>query len=124
MIAREMTKADRPYVVNTWGNNASYPGLRRRDVFALADRLLDAYPVVRTVCLVTGDTVHAWACGEGERTLHYVYVPDKLRGRGLARRVVTLLFNNYPMRIEVTHQWPDESHGRFVHLPSLLAKAA
>ncbi len=124
MNAREMTRIDRPYVVNTWGNNASYPGLKRREVFALADKLLDAYPIVRTVCLVTGDTVHAWACGEGERTLHYVYVPDKLRHRGLARRAITLLFGDYPRRIDVTHEWPEARGGRFVYLPDLLAKAA
>lgn len=32
-------------------------------------------------------TIHAWACG-GPGTLHYVYVPPDLRGKGIARALI------------------------------------
>lgn len=68
-------------------------------------------------------TVHAWACGEGN-ILHYVYVPDELRNKGCARRVITELLGEYADRINTTHMWPGKAHARFCFTPHLLMKDA
>lgn len=121
MIAREMTARDRRFVVPTWAEGARYAGYRKSDRYDLVDRILDGG--ARCVTLATSDIcVHAWACGDGD-LLHYVYVPPDLRGKGLARRVITELFGEYPDHINVTHAWPRAS-SRFRYTPHLLQRTA
>lgn len=122
MTPRIMTIRDRRYVVPTWAEGSRYQGLRKSERFALVDRVLSEIGA-RVVCLVTNDiTVHAWAAG-GPDVLHYVYVPPELRGEGLARRVITELFDGYPDHIDVTHPWPRAST-RFRYRPHLLHREA
>ncbi len=112
-----MSALDRRYVAPTWGHSSSYPGLRKRERFALVDRILNEG--AKVFVLATNDiTVHAWAAGDGE-ALHFVYVPPGLRGNGLARRAITALLGSYPERIHTTHIWPRPS-SRFVYAPHLL----
>lgn len=109
MIVRAMLPVDRRYVVATWAQSFAdrAPWSQRlvRDRHSsVVDCLLD--DGARVVVLGTNDgTVHAWACGEGP-TLHYVYVPPELRGRGVARRVITALLDGYPDHADCSHPWP------------------
>jgi GNAT superfamily N-acetyltransferase len=110
-----MAPEHRAFVASTWARGSRY-GLRTRDAFRLVNRLLDASP--RIVVAANGMTVHAWACGVAD-ALHYVYVPPELRGHGIARRLITELFGEYPDRIVVTHRWPRPS-SRFTYAPERL----
>ena len=120
----DMAPEHRAFVVCTWARSASY-GLRLTPTFKLVDRVLDD-PRARVVCIAHGRTVHAWACGDGE-VLHYAYTAPELdangvsllRGRGLARRLITELFGAYPEHITTSHEWPRES-ARFCYVPNLL----
>jgi len=120
-----MQPEHRAFVVCTWAKSASY-GLRRPATFRLVDRVLDDSGA-RVVCIAHGRTVHAWACGDGD-VLHYAYTAPELdpttgvsllRGRGLARRLITELFGEYPEHITTSHEWPRES-ARFRYVPNLL----
>jgi len=120
MIHRAMTPTDRRYVVPTWAQSASYEGLAKPKRFELVDRILDA----GATCIVLANdrTVHAWACGS-DGVLHYAYVPPELRGKGLARRLISLVLGSYPERIPITHSWPFAST-RYVHTALTLPRAA
>ncbi len=120
MTPRAMTDTDRRYVVPTWALSAKYGGLERRDRFRLVDRLLDEG--APCIVLAHGSTVHAWACGAGD-ALHYAYVPPELRGKGLARRVISHVLGGYADCINVTHEWPGASR-RFRFAPHLLHREA
>ncbi len=121
MIARAMTASDRRFVVPTWAQSSTYDDLRLSERFALVDRILDDLRA-DVVVLANDRTVHVWAAGHAG-ALDYVYVPPKLRGHGLARRVITSLFGRYAEHINVTHAWPGE-HARFRYAPHLLLRAA
>ena len=97
---REMTASDRRFVVPTWALGAPWRGLTKQERFVRVDKLLSVQGA-RVVCLVTGETVQAWAACNG-RELLYAYVPPELREHGLARRLITHLFGGYPD--ETTHQ--------------------
>lgn len=112
-----MLPEHRGFVCSTWANGQR--GLRRGPAFRLANRLIDTTPVL---VLASGRTVHAWACGDGD-VLHYAYVPPELRESGVARRLITALFGNYPDRIRVTHPWPFSS-GRYQYVKTALLEAA
>lgn len=116
MTPREMAASDRPFVVSTWGNSSSYKGMRRRQRFALVDRVLDAGAPV--IVLANGPTIHAWACGR-DGVLHFAYLPPELRGKGLGAKAIALAVGGYFERINVTHEWPGESR-RFRYTPHLL----
>ena len=121
MIPRAMTEGDRRFVVPTWAHSSTYGGLRLPERFALADRVLDELRA-NVVVLATDRTVHVWAAGHAG-ALDYVYVPEELRGHGLARRAITALLGRYPERINVTHAWPGK-RPRFRFAPHLLQRAA
>lgn len=117
---REMLASDRRFVVPTWARSSSYDGLALPERFRKVDRIIDGG--ARVIVLARGITVHAWACAEDD-TLHYAYVPPKLRGHGLARRLIMALFGRYPERINVTHAWPGERE-RFRYTPHLIHREA
>ena len=110
-----MAPEHRAYVVSTWARGQRY-GLRTRQAFAFVNTLLDTAPSVKVAA--RGRCVHAWACGDGD-VLHYVYVPPELRGHGLARRLITELFGEYPEHVDCSHPWPRES-ARFRFVPNLI----
>ena len=94
-----------------------YPSRRRRKV-ALKLRPqaeLDLADCGAVVACSPGqpDKIHGWACGN-HTLLHYVYVPEKLRGFGLAQALIKACMREYPERIEVSRRWPWPSSGRFV----------
>lgn len=122
MIARPMSDRDRRYVVSTWERCSRYSDIPRRyaggkrESSTVADCVIDAGATV--IVLATDDrTVHAWACAE-DGTLHFVYVPEELRGRGLGAKVIALALGEYPQRIQITHPWPLHSQ-RFVYSKGL-----
>lgn len=118
-----MAPEHRAFVVCTWARSARY-GLRRPETFRLVDRIVDSS--ARVLVVANGKTVHAWACGDGD-VLHYAYTAPELdedresllRGRGLARRIITELLGEYAEHITVSHPWPRES-ARFRYVPNLL----
>ncbi len=116
-----MTAMDRRYVVPTWAQSSKYDKLTKSERFALVDHILDKLHA-DVVILGSETTVHVWASGHGG-ALDYVYIPPELRGKGMARRVITALFGRYPDHINVTHQWPRES-ARFRYTPHLLHREA
>jgi GNAT superfamily N-acetyltransferase len=118
MNVEPMRAEHRGYVCSTWARGQRI-GLRTRPAFRLVNRIVDAS---RVVVIASGPTVHAWACGDGD-VLHYVYVPRELRGRGIARRLISQLFEGYPERVRVTHPWPFSSN-RFQYVPHALLEAA
>lgn len=110
---RAAVPSDRRLVVSTWVESfaAAAPWSKRlakRAHWDVVDRVLDGG--ARVVVLGhDGGAAHAWACGEGP-TLHYAYVPASMRGHGVARRLITALFDGeYPTNIDCSHPWPRHS---------------
>lgn len=120
MTPAPMAPEHRAFVASTWARGQRY-GLRTRQAFRFVNHVLDTG--VSVVVIANGPTVHAWACGEDENTLHYAYVPPGLRREGFAHRLLDALFGAYPEHINVTHPWPFES-SRFRYVPNLLLRAA
>lgn len=48
--------------------------------------------------------LHGFVCGVPGEFLHYVYVPEKLRGHGYARRMVRTIMKGYPDQIRSSHR--------------------
>lgn len=125
-MIREMTPADRRFVVPTWVHSSSY-GLAKRDRFRLVDRILDGGERVVVLGSASG-AVHAWACGRAG-LLHYAYTAPEVRGHGFARKLITEILGEYPERIWVTHRWRNRPRFLFSHrgadaLYALLRKEA
>jgi hypothetical protein len=118
MTPSPMQQAHRGYVCSTWANGQRL-GIRTRPAFRLVNRIID---VARVVVIAQGPTVHAWACADDD-VLMYAYVPPELRRRGVARKLVTSLFGDYPQRVRVAHPWPFASE-RFQYVPHALLEAA
>lgn len=112
-----MQTEHRGYVCSTWARGQR--GMRTGPAFRLVNRIIDAS---RVLVIAAGPTVHAWVCGDSA-VLHYAYVPPELRERGMARELVTALFDGYPARIRTTHPWPFASD-RYQYVPRRLLEAA
>lgn len=122
---------DRAFVLATWVR--SYEprthGSVRRDVYLehqgkLAERLLEASPLIIACSPSHESTIHGWCCADNAlAVLHYAYVPPALRGLGLARSLILASFGAYRPRIETSHRWPWAST-RFVYNPYRAGVAA
>ena len=122
---RDMVPGDIAYVCQTWERNYRPSAgvsdvVYAREQHRLINRILAA-PSTTVVIACSPDvtsTIHGWACGDADR-LHYAYVPLALRGKGLARAMISRLLGAYPQRIEVTSRFHNgnEARTRFVHNP-------
>lgn len=94
-----MTASDRRFVVPTWALSARFPrGLSNAERRTRVDRILSRNGV-RVVCIVTGNTVHAWVAGEslrGRRWLLHAYASPDVRSNGLTHQAIVELFGGYP----------------------------
>jgi GNAT superfamily N-acetyltransferase len=87
---RRPRPTDQSYIASTWVNSLiQVRGNTKSEANALVDRMLDD-PAVRLLLAVEPssiDTILGWICYTpmpSSRIIHYVYVRDKLRLRGIA----------------------------------------
>lgn len=87
---RRPRPTDQSYIASTWVNSLiQVRGNTKSESNALVDRMLDD-PAVRLLLAVepsSMDTILGWLCYTpmpSSRIVHYVYVRDKLRLRGIA----------------------------------------
>lgn len=90
---RRPRPTDQSYIASTWVNSLiQVRGNTKSESNALVDRMLDD-PAVRLLLAVepsAPDTILGWICYTPmprAQVLHYVYVRDKLRTRGIAREL-------------------------------------
>jgi GNAT superfamily N-acetyltransferase len=88
---RRPRPTDQSYIAATWVSSLiQVRGNTKSESNAIVDRMLDD-PAVRLLLAVEPgsiDTILGWICYTPmprAQVLHYVYVRDKLRGRGIAR---------------------------------------
>ncbi|MDE2106704.1 MAG: hypothetical protein KGL39_56335 [Patescibacteria group bacterium] len=125
IAVRGMASTDMGYVLQTWIRSykpiakVSQPMFEKHH--APLVRKLIANARVAIACPADSKdetTILGWACGDDDG-LHYAYIPDGLRGRGLARMLIGSVLGTYPARIEVSHRFVNgnESRNRFVYNP-------
>lgn len=103
---------DQAYIASTWwrsmlgGRRA--PRQRRR-INAQIDRILDD-TTTRALVTLDRDRIIGWlvfASAPSMRVLHYVYVRDDERGRGVARRMADAAWPGSDARMVLTMKGPD-----------------
>lgn len=125
---RRPRPTDQSYIASTWVSSLSQVrGTPRSEANALVDRMLDD-PAVRLLLAVEPssiDTILGWLCYTPmprAQVLHYVYVRDKLRDRGIARALYNKAWSQahvssklvYTMRgpdaDRLLSRWPSATH--------------
>lgn len=119
---RALEPGDRGFVAQNWGRSvwASGGGDLPKDLFdhwhrLLVDALLDRAEVALACSTTRASVLYGFAVGE-PGYLHYTYIVDELRGRGVARELITAACSGYPAVLETSHPWPVRGR-RFVHNP-------
>lgn len=124
MIIRKGKPTDYNFVHSTWCK--SYKGrflgcpmpiyIHRQP--KLVEFLMDKYGWQVLCSEEEEDAIHAWICAS-DSVLHYIYVPPDLRGRGIAKMLISYVFSDYPEYIRTTHIWPHMTK-RFYYDPYIL----
>lgn len=121
---RAMVPEDIPFIGKTWitshkrnahvsSDSVYFNGQRR-----LIDYLLNSSMTVVACPEDAENTIVGWASGKVYSHLHYAYVPQVFRGRGIARELITTILGVYPSRIEVSHSFNNKNAAcRFVFNP-------
>jgi hypothetical protein len=128
MTVKEADPGDIAFVFPSWMANARQLRNTRIEIFnrfyeGVVQSLLETEPVV--ILTEKGkDTIHAWACGRPPNILRFAYVPDKLRGHGFGRAVISAVLRGYPETIFVTSSpLSRPHHPRFFYNPFLTRAA-
>jgi GNAT superfamily N-acetyltransferase len=124
---RRPRPTDQSYIAATWVSSLiQVRGNTKSESNAIVDRMLDD-PAVRLLLAVEPgsiDTILGWICYTPmprAQVLHYVYVRDKLRGRGIARALHDKAWSVDTGKLVHTLRGPDADSllKRFpaIHLP-------
>lgn len=128
MFLRPMLGSDINYVRSSWFKNYQPLAKVSPSTFSkyhprLIDEILASKQASTVIACTDSDpnVVHGWACGEIDGPLHFAYVPPNMRGRGVARAMISAVLGQYPNHINVTHRFvgrPDSR--RFSYNPYIL----
>lgn len=125
---RALEQGDRGFVAKNWGRSVWAAGGIEigKDSFdhwhrALVDALLARSDVALACSTTRPSVLYGFAVGE-PGYLHYTYIVQELRGRGVARELITAACGGYPDVLETSHPWPVRGR-RFVLNPYRLGVA-
>lgn len=130
MIIRPAVAEDQAYISATWWRSCLGHNRARRHrhrINAQIDRVLDDN-TSRALVTVEGDRIGGWivfATAPTMRVLHYLYVREEHRNRGLARRLIEAAWpGKDERRMVLTFRGPDASkltNATFVPVEDFLA---
>lgn len=116
LVIRSPKMSDQAYVASTWTQSllTADRKLTKSDVNTTIDRVLDD-PEARVIlaCEPTRyDVIIGWLCytlTPTSRVIHYVYVRDKMRRRGVASQLYRKAFPRDAGKLVYTFRGPDSS---------------